>query len=617
MKIFAKDRNVKHKLSYVIFDAVLLVLLFLKSLHFYGMTKDKLIVPFAAGSVLLLAVIYAVIVLFSPKAAHITLLSLYCVSSFLMAADLVYFNYTKDLLSFGLLNNVDQLGGVTGAIETLVGPPQLMPLWDFPVLFLIAIHKQLFGKIRKTIVSWKISVITPLSIILAVIITLAGFMIFSEFRPTHLKSVNLTYHVRDLIEFVFPKENTTVVNKDQYISTDAQSSYYGVAEGRNVFMIQIEAFQEFVLGESYKGTEITPFLNKLIKNDSLYFENYYYMVGGANTADAEFAANNSLFPGENYGSYQKYTDNDYHGLPWLLRDNGYTQTTAFHAYYGWYWGREDAYPHQGFMDYISIEDVEFHPNEGSNFAIDNNEANTDRRLYEDVMEAVLTYEEPFYSFIITLSSHTPFAVSPFDRYVDADNPAPNLTELYIQSTAYVDRTLEEFFAALKKEGLYENSIFVLYGDHFALSEDYASYIEAFTGEPYTIVDRFKVPLIIHIPGLGTAETIDTVGSHLDVTPTLLGLLGIDNDKSVMFGHNLLVPDYEGIVYELKHLGIGSFITKDVFFCYDADDNINHKAFDIDGNRIEVTDEHFKIAKEAIKTINDCHALLDRNEILVN
>ena len=617
MKILAKDRNVKYKLSYIILDSVLFVLLFLKCLHFYGITVGKFVFPLAAATVGILGIIYALIVPISPKAANITLISLYCLTSVLFAADLVYFNYMGDFLSFEQLNNTDQLGGVTGAIETLVGPAQLLPVWDLPVLFLLAVHTQIFPLIRKKAVSWKVNITFSISLVMALAALIGGHMIFGDFKAAYLSSEILSHHVDDFVSFAFPKENTTVVNKDQYMGVSADGTYSGAAEGRNVFMIQIEAFQEFVLNEEYKGTEITPFLNSLINNDSFYFENYYYIVGGGNTADAEFAANNSLYPTENTATYQKYTDNDYHGLPWLLRDNGYTQATAFHGYYGWFWGREEAYPHQGFMDFIDIDDVEFHPNEGSVFAINGNKANTDRRLYEDVLDAVVTYEEPFYSFIITLSSHSPFAVAPADRYVDADNPAPTLVELYIQSAAYVDRTIEEFFTSLKKAGLYDNSIFVLYGDHFALSEDgYSEQIEAITGEPYSIVDRFKVPLIIHIPGLGTSETVDTVGSHIDITPTLLGLLGIENDKSVMFGHNLLDPNYEGIVYEVKQLHIGSFITKDVFFMY-TKDNVNSKAFDMDGNQIEVTDEHLKIAEEAIKTVNDCYALLERNEVLLN
>ena len=616
MKLLAKDRNVKHKLSYIIFDSLLLLLFFIKCLHFYNITVGNFIVPLAAVSVCILGLIFALIVPFSPKAANITLITLYCIFSIISAADLVYFNYMHDKLSFMQLNNVGQLGEVTGAIETLIGPEQLLPLWDLPVLFLLAVHTQLFRKIRNTVLSWKAAINASISVVIISALLISGYMIFGGFKLQHFSSEIILYHSTDFFEFLFPKKNTTVVDKDQYLSTGAESSYYGVAEGRNVFMIQIEAFQEFVLGEKYKGTEITPFLNSLINNDSLYFENYYYIVGGGNTADAEFAANNSLYPIESTGTYQEYPDNDFHGLPWLLRDHGYTQTTAFHANAGYYWGREEAYPHQGFMDYISIEDVTFHPNEGCVFVTKNNKANTDRRLYEDVMDAVVTYEEPFYSFIITLSSHSPFAVAPADRYVDADNPAPNLMQLYLQSTAYVDRTIEEFFDALKQKGLYENSIFVLYGDHLALSEEYADQIEEFTDEPYTVVDTFKVPLIIHIPGLGTSETIDTVGSHIDITPTLLGLMGIKNDKSVMFGHNLLVPDYEGIVYELKHRKIGTFITKDVFFEY-TEGNINSRAYDMDGNEIEVTDEHLRIAEEAIKTINDCHALIDRNEILLN
>ena len=63
----------------------------------------------------------------------------------------------------------------------------------------------------------------------------------------------------------------------------------------NLIIIQIEAMQNFVVNRTYNGQVITPFINKLIKEDSFYFDSYYQQTGSGNTADAEFATNNSLY----------------------------------------------------------------------------------------------------------------------------------------------------------------------------------------------------------------------------------------------------------------------------------------------------------------------------------
>ena len=104
-----------------------------------------------------------------------------------------------------------------------------------------------------------------------------------------------------------------------------------MAEGRNVFIIQVEALQNFVIGTSYEGQEIMPNLNAMIANDTIYFNNYSYQIGGGNTSDAEFAVNNSLFAPESEAAYVKYENNDFYGLPFLLKNSGYTGAHAFHG----------------------------------------------------------------------------------------------------------------------------------------------------------------------------------------------------------------------------------------------------------------------------------------------
>lgn len=620
MKILAKDRQITPKLSQSVLTGVMFFLLFAKCLHLYSnIGLGGFEIPLAAVSVGIIALIYGLIVPFSPKAAFITLTVLYTLSSVIFSVDMVYYVYMGSLPSFGMLRMAWQLGGVTGTLSELIDHAKLLPLFDLPLWFLWAVNTHICKNFRMKRTTWKMPLRVVTCVLIACAILFAQYATLGNFKLSYLPNEIFTQHAKDLIDTLSPNLGATDVDKSKYTAeSQADNPYYGIAEGRNVFVIQVEALQEFVIGTDYKGETITPFLNSLIENDSFYFENYFYQVGAGNTSDAEFAVNNSLYPSTDGSSYEKYTQNKFAGLPWLLKSNGYKETTAFHAYREDFWSRNKAYPYQGFKDFISMEDMEFHPAEGCVFAIDEKIANTDRRLYEDVVETVSKYKEPFYSFIITLSSHNPFAVAPADRYVDSDNPEPNLFNLYVQSAAYVDRTLEEFMDALKKEGLYDNSIFVIYGDHYALSqsdEENGPRVSDMLGRTYNIVDRFKVPMIIHIPGMDKAEKIDTVGAHVDVLPTLLCLLGIDNDQSVMFGHNLLDPDYEGIVYELMHLKAGTFITKDVFYIH-SEGGINSMAFDLRGNPIEIKDEYLEIAEEAIKTINDCHALLDADEILL-
>jgi phosphoglycerol transferase MdoB-like AlkP superfamily enzyme len=137
------------------------------------------------------------------------------------------------------------------------------------------------------------------------------------------------------------------------------------------------------------------------------------------------------------------------------------------------------------------------------------------------------------------------------------------------------------------------------------------------GRQYSIYDVFNVPMIIHIPGMDHTETISTAGGHLDVLPTLLPLLGIRNDKSVMFGQNLIEAE-SGLVCQQTHLGIGSFISDEVYFSK-PQNNIkgNYDAYEY-GTIARLDPDLFaEISDLCTERILDCAALLERNDILLD
>ncbi len=602
-----------------IFAGVIVILFFIKCLHFYSLINvGNFELPLAAVTVFFFTAIYAVIAYFSPKAANISAISIYMLLSVVLSVDLVYYNYMGKLPSAGLLSMAWQLGGVGGTIKELTGIKQLLPILDLPLwVIFLAIRPLIKKYIPEKTAPRKLYVVAYASIPLLCVLLVASYVVFGSFKLQYLPNELIIYHAKDIGDVLTGSSGVDVNAADYQSGISKNSPFYGVANGRNLFVIQVEALQNFVIGEDYNGQELTPTLNSLIKNDSFYFNNYYYQIGGGNTADAEFAVNNSMYPAGDGASYEKYTDNDYYGLPRLLKDEGYTNL-VFHANRGDFWSREKAYPAQGFDDFISIEDMVYYPGEGCVFAVNDNKANTDRRLFADVLDHVNDVDGPFYAFTITLSSHHPFAVAPADRYVDGDNPSPNLFNLYIQSISYVDRVIGEFIDELKKEGLYDNSVFVIYGDHYAISqneEKYKGQIEDMIGNEYDIFDRFNVPLIIHIPGIGTERTIETVGAHVDLMPTILSLMGVQNNKSLMFGHNLLDPGYEGIVYEMTHVKEGSFITKDIFYVH-SEGGINSKVYGKDGILLDNKAEYMDKVDGALKALEDCYAILDSNSVLI-
>lgn len=631
-----KSRFTERSYGKALLAFIMLFVLFIKATVFYTSVKLESFAPvLACITVLITALVHFILLIFAPKAANIVLTVLYFVISVLMCADAVYFGDRGRLISAAVVKLASQLTHVTGSVEQLITLKRLIPILDLPLWIAFFIvraiirrknknkgesesecaHCILSAKPKKTVTG----VLCNVSFTAVLAVVFAASILFGSFKVAYLPNELLIYHVQDIYSAFFSDGGN--VNKGNYAYvSDPNNPYYGIAGGRNVFVIQVEALQDFVFGKEYKGDTITPFMNSLLENDTLYFENYYYQIGGGNTSDAEFTVNNSLYARDDASCYIEYADNDYYGLPWLLKDAGYSTASAFHGYVADFWNREAAYVNQGFDDFVSLEDFKSRDDftESEMWSMSGSGL-SDRGMFAQTANIVSTYEEPFYSFIITLSTHSPFGIPLADRQVDADNPAPDLYTLYLQSIRYFDRTLEEFFDALKAEGLYDNSIFVIYGDHFAISdtdETMRKEVSETTGREYDVFDRYSVPLIIHIPGLGEAKTLDTVGGHVDVLPTLLCLLGLENDKSVMFGHNLLAKDYEGIAYELTHIEKGSFFTKDALYKY-TKGGINSVVYNRDGSFGDAQDaEYLKLVEEAKKAVEDSRRILDNNEVLL-
>ena len=184
---------------------------------------------------------------------------------------------------------------------------------------------------------------------------------------------------------------------------------------------------------------------------------------------------------------------------------------------------------------------------------------------------------------------------------------------------YVDRVLGDWLDMLKEEGLYDNSVFVLYGDHYALTNAdslISSQVSAMLGRSYTIYDVFNVPLLMHIPGSGVTETCTIASGHIDITPTLLCLLGINEVKTVMFGQNLLTAE-TNMVCEQTHMSIGSFITNEVFFNKPHNNLLTNYSVYEYGTMTRLSPESFALqSAAAAKKIEDCAVLMAQNNLFL-
>jgi phosphoglycerol transferase MdoB-like AlkP superfamily enzyme len=302
-------------------------------------------------------------------------------------------------------------------------------------------------------------------------------------------------------------------------SKGSSAKYKGIAEGKNLIVIQMEAIQQFLINTEYNGKEITPNLNKFI-NDSIYFDNFFYQVGAGNTSDAEFLTNNSLYPLKEGAVYFKYPYNTYESLPNILNSKGYN-TYVFHANKPSYWNRNEMYKSVGFKNFISSS--KFTQDDVIGWGLN------DKSMFKQSLDKIDT-SKPFYTFYITLSSHHPYSYfSDFDNF-DVTGCNNEMAANYMKAANYVDEAIGEFFDMLKTKGLYDNSVIVIYGDHHAVMKDQTDVLTELTGFRFTDYNwtmQQKTPCFIHFPGMDKKGVNNIVCGEIDILPTIANLMGFE------------------------------------------------------------------------------------------
>ncbi len=460
----------------------------------------------------------------------------------------------------------------------------------------------------------------PISL-LAVLVCLLIFLGIKELLGPVSNQEFFSYHIKDIKSALIGDDKAEgtglIIQEDlEQLSKEnkqIKGEYTGLGKGKNLIVIQVEALQNFVIDLVYEGQEITPNLNRLIRESgSFYFDNYYQHIGRGNTSDAEFVTNNSLYPAYDYPTYEEYADNTFYGLPWILRDNKYT-AWVFHGYKKEFWNREKAYVNLGFERFISEEDYEFTEKESIGFGI------IDEVFFSQTLDYIKELdnvdENPFYAFIITLTSHTPFNMPGHLQTIKLREEHKNtMLGNYLQAIHYADKALGEFLEGLRREGYYDNSVVAIYGDHFVIfgsEQRDRDIMSDLLNKPYNLGDIMNVPLIIHIPGLEDNKTISKIGSQLDFLPTILNIMGYENQKGIMFGKDLLNYEGDNFVAPLVYAVKGSFITDDVIF-YMSRDGIFKNSYAIDrktNEKIEDIESLRPIYEKVIEDINKSHYIL--------
>ncbi len=570
--MFLKNSLAKHYLFFIFLPILLLKLIYSRSTILNEFNFFQTIWVEMFFLIFFLALIEAIP---SQKIKWIVYLTLNFILSTLLLGMILYYNYTGHIATVLMLSEFGQVGTVKDSALQLFKPIYLVLFADFIVLLAVKLFKKpktsattpkknrwfLYGALILSLVMISVSVISHKDTRVArtdLAMKKQGLFTY-EFLSVYNKmfvSASMSKNIDEIRQQIQDLKGVTYLPVEEL-------KHHGVAYDKNLIVVQLEAFQDLLIDLEIDGQEVTPFLNSLAK-ESLYFSNTQQQISAGTTSDAEFISNTSLYPAPWEATTTLFGDREIPSLPKLLKTEGY-KTMTMHTNDVSFWNRTNLYPALGFEEYF---DKEFFGTEDTIGIGASDEVLFTKAISE--FKSKQRWNQKFYAQLVTVTSHHPFTM-PTDKIgiTVPDEIKDTIVGKYLESANYTDRMLENFVNDLKDEGIWDDSMLVVYGDHLGLQtatfeeKDFtaAKYV---LGRDYNFIDQYKIPLIIHVPNTGLTEEITTLTGQLDIMPTVTNLLGIPLDDTVHFGQDIL--NYPENIFAMRYyLPYGTFFTEDILF----------------------------------------------------
>ena len=505
------------------------------------------------------------------KPAYITMMVIYFIMTALLFSNAVYYREFTDFITINTILGAGKVASGLGESAIKLFRPYDILYWlDFILLVFALATKRI--KMDETPVRARMAFAFST---LAVMIFSGNLFLAESDRPELLtRTFSRDYLVKYLGINAFTAYDGVQTYKTTQVRAQASATdmdevaeyvkghyakpndqYFGLAKGRNVIYIHLESTQQFLIDYKLKDEngvehEVMPFINSLYHSNSTFsFSNFFHQVKAGKTSDSETLFENSLF-GLNQGALftQLGGKNTFEAAPNILKQTqGYT-SAVFHGNSGTFWNRNETYKRLGY-DYF-FDASYYNVTEDNSFQYGLN----DKPFFQQSVKYLEHLQQPFYTKFIAVSNHYPYSqLSGDETGFPLAQTKDETINSYFSTANYMDTAVHEFFDYLKQSGLYDNSIIILYGDHYGISNARNKELAQLLGKDRETWSNFdnaqvqRVPYMIHIPGMNKGKIIDTYGGQVDALPTLLHLLGVDTQNYIQLGQDLFSPDHKQLV----------------------------------------------------------------------
>lgn len=350
------------------------------------------------------------------------------------------------------------------------------------------------------------------------------------------------YDITDAAEPITPEKQAEI---ERWLASQPKHQPAdSVTEKRsNLLIVFAESLESWVLEKKVDGNEITPCLNRLLKEKStLYAPNVLTQVKGGRSIDAQLMICSGLLPLMS-GTYSSlYYDNTFYTLQKAMRGLKHSRSYLLTIDKVSTWNQGAVARSFGTDTIISYHDFKMTEAFGTHKRIG------DASFFQQCREKIERGEvwkpgESVYMQFVTYSGHAPFKLPDHLRTITFPASIPEKAADYMTTAHYTDKAIGDFVAYLKTLPQYKETIVVIVGDH----EGLASYRQELVGNPACrglVSDKQITPFIVLNSPVGMRY--DKFMGQIDIYPTLLNLMQLDAYRWHGLGQSILDPRKQGV-----------------------------------------------------------------------
>ena len=367
----------------------------------------------------------------------------------------------------------------------------------------------------------------------------------------HLGSPNDATYRRGFIrtlayELLLDFSGTIQLSEEQkdLIAAEIEKAGHGVThEGlcvtdKNVIFILVESYMSFTSDMSVNGREVTPFLNSLKRDSTVYYNGQMHEnVTIGESSDGQFIYMTGLLPLRSVITVSKARHAALPGLPKMLNHESRMVIPTVTSM----WNQDEMCRQYGFDHLYASNDYA-----GGKY----NNLN-DEQIFQLAMQKDEECHQPFFSVILTMSMHQPYTRQIDPTFQISDTNITEELACYLSACHYTDRQIGQYLEHLKTTGLYEKSLIVIAADHSVHNTDLGGVSK-------------EIPFyIVNIPQELKNRMWQNECNQLDVYTTLLDLFDVESSWFGM-GQSLLSPNYNSSV-DTKKWELSEWIIRGNYF----------------------------------------------------